>query len=335
MSEQNYLNLLQEIMDHGVDKGDRTGTGMREIFGAQLRFRDIGNHFPLITTKKMFLKAIKHELLWFLKGDTNIKYLNDNGVKIWDQWADKNGNLGPVYGAQWRKWYNPIVTSDGYDVEVHDEPIDQIAELIEEIKTKPDSRRMTVVAWNPSEISQMALPPCHCLFQFSVQPHTWQERFEFLGMQQGVPNDLEFDYSKIMDSNHQFRSDVKQEDIEYLHQQFDLFGLSKGKLHCHLYQRSADMFLGVPFNIASYALLTQMIAQVCDLDAGDFIHTFGSAHIYHNHFDQVKEQLSRTPMTPPQMKLNSDIKDIDDFRFEDFTLENYIHYNAIKAPIAV
>ncbi len=261
-----YLDLLRYIKEEGVDKPDRTGTGIRSVFGHQLRF-DLQAGFPLVTTKKVHLKSIIHELLWFLKGDTNIAYLKENGVRIWDEWADENGDLGPVYGYQWRSWPKP----DGGHV-------DQISKLIDGIKNNPNSRRHIVSAWNPALVDEMALPPCHSLFQFYV---------------------------------------------------------ADGKLSCQLYQRSADMFLGVPFNIASYALLTLMIAQVCDLEPGDFVHTFGDAHIYLNHFDQVEEQLSRDTRSLPSMKLNPDVKDIFSFKFEDFTLENYDPHPTIKAPVAV
>lgn len=263
---QNYLDLLQHILDHGTDKTDRTGTGTRSVFGYQLRY-DLAKGFPLVTTKKVHLKSIIYELLWFLKGDTNIKYLNDHGVSIWDEWADDKGDLGPVYGAQWRSW-------KGADGKV----IDQISEVINQIKTNPDSRRLIVSAWNVAEIPNMALAPCHSLFQFYV---------------------------------------------------------ADGKLSLQLYQRSADVFLGVPFNIASYALLTMMVAQVCGLEVGDYVHSFGDVHIYNNHFEQVKKQLSRTPKPLPQMKLNPEIKDIFDFKYEDFSLENYEPYPGIKAPVAV
>lgn len=258
-----YLDLLQDIMENGVDKMDRTGVGTRSVFGRQMRF-DLSKGFPLVTTKKVHLKSIIHELLWFIKGDTNIKYLQDNGVRIWNEWADENGNLGPVYGAQWRNWNN-----DG---------IDQLGDVIERIKTKPNDRRLIVTAWNPSQIGQMKLPPCHMMFQFYV---------------------------------------------------------ANGKLSCMLYQRSCDMFLGVPFNIASYALLTMMIAQVCSLKPGEFIHTLGDTHIYHNHFEQVRTQLSRTPLPLPTMKINPNIKDINDFKYEDFELIGYESYDTIKAPVAV
>ncbi|MBT0549210.1 thymidylate synthase [Riemerella anatipestifer] len=263
---QNYLDLLQHILDHGTDKTDRTGTGTRSVFGYQLRY-DLSKGFPLVTTKKVHLKSIIYELLWFLKGDTNIKYLNENGVSIWDEWADDNGNLGPVYGAQWRSW-------KGADGRV----IDQISEVIHQIKTNPDSRRLIVSAWNAAEIPNMALAPCHALFQFYV---------------------------------------------------------ADGKLSLQLYQRSADVFLGVPFNIASYALLTMMVAQVCGLKVGEYIHSFGDVHIYNNHFEQVQKQLSREPRPLPTMKLNPSVKDLFDFKFEDFTLENYHPHSGIKAPVAV
>lgn len=263
---QAYLDLLSHIMENGVDKPDRTGTGVRSVFGHQMRF-NLAAGFPMVTTKKLHLRSIIHELLWFLKGDTNIAYLKENGVRIWDDWADENGDLGPVYGYQWRSWPAP-----------NGEKIDQIANLIQMIKTNPNSRRLIVSAWNPALVDQMALPPCHSLFQFYV---------------------------------------------------------ANGKLSCQLYQRSADTFLGVPFNIASYSLLTLMVAQVCGLEPGDFVHTFGDAHIYSNHFEQVQEQLSRQPKPLPQMLLNPEIKDIFNFRFEDFELKNYTHHPHIKAPIAV
>jgi len=263
---QAYLNMLSHIMENGVDKPDRTGTGIRSVFGYQMRL-DLSEGFPMVTTKKLHLRSIIHELLWFLKGDTNIAYLKENGVKIWDEWADENGDLGPVYGYQWRSWPAP-----------NGEHIDQISKLIEGIKNNPNSRRHIVSAWNPALVDDMALPPCHSLFQFYV---------------------------------------------------------ADGKLSCQLYQRSADTFLGVPFNIASYALLTLMVAQVCDLKPGDFVHSFGDAHIYSNHFEQVKEQLSRSPRHLPQMKINSEIRDIFDFKFEDFELVNYDPLPTIKAPIAV
>jgi thymidylate synthase len=263
---QNYLDLLQHVLANGAKKTDRTGTGTLSVFGHQMRF-DLAKGFPLVTTKKVHLKSVIYELLWFLRGDTNIKYLKDHGVSIWDEWADENGDLGPVYGYQWRSWpdYN-----GGH--------IDQIKQIVETLKKSPDSRRMIVSAWNVAQIDEMALAPCHCLFQFYV---------------------------------------------------------ADGKLSCQLYQRSADLFLGVPFNIASYALLTMMMAQVCGLKPGEFIHTFGDAHIYLNHMDQVKTQLSREPRPLPYLHINPDVKDIFSFEFEDFRLENYDPWPAIKAPVAV
>jgi thymidylate synthase len=272
---QQYQQLLQHILDNGVTKTDRTGTGTKSVFGYQMRF-DLAEGFPMVTTKKLHVKSIIYELLWFLKGDTNIKYLTDNGVKIWNEWADKNGDLGPVYGKQWRSW-------QGADGKV----IDQITDVVRQIKTNPDSRRIIVSAWNVGELSEMALMPCHALFQFYVAPANKEK------------------------------------------------GETRGKLSCQLYQRSADVFLGVPFNIASYALLTMMIAQVCDLDCGDFVHTFGDVHIYSNHLEQVHLQLNRTPYPLPQMKINDEVKDLFAFTFEDFTLENYQHHSPIKAAVAV
>ena len=261
-----YLDLLRHIRANGVMKEDRTGTGTQSVFGYQMRF-DLSEGFPLLTTKKVHLKSIIYELLWFIAGDTNVKYLQDHGVTIWDEWADADGNLGPVYGHQWRSWPAP----DG-------RVIDQLSMVIDTIKRNPDSRRMLVTAWNPAEVDKMALPPCHCLFQFYV---------------------------------------------------------AEGKLSCQLYQRSADVFLGVPFNIASYALLTMMIAQVCGLQPGEFVHTTGDTHIYRNHFEQVATQLSREPRPLPRMRLNPDVKSLFDFKYEDFTLEGYDPWPAIKAPVAV
>jgi thymidylate synthase len=263
---QQYHTLLQHILKNGVPKSDRTGTGTLSTFGYQMRF-DLAEGFPLVTTKKLHVKSIIHELLWFLKGDTNIGYLKENGVRIWDEWADEEGNLGPVYGKQWRSWTG----ADG-------NTIDQISDVIQQVKNNPDSRRMIVSAWNVGELPQMALMPCHALFQFYV---------------------------------------------------------AEGKLSCQLYQRSADVFLGVPFNIASYALLTLMLAQVCGLQPGEFIHTFGDVHIYNNHLEQVRLQLSRQPFPLPRMRLNENVKDILAFRYEDFQLENYQFHPAIKAPVAV
>lgn len=261
-----YLDLMRHVMETGTQKHDRTGTGTLSVFGYQMRF-NLQDGFPLVTTKKLHLKSIIHELIWFLSGDTNIKYLKDNGVRIWDEWADAEGNLGPVYGYQWRSWPTP----DGGH-------IDQIVQVVNQIKNNPDSRRMIVSAWNVADVNQMALPPCHTLFQFYVLD---------------------------------------------------------GKLSCQLYQRSADIFLGVPFNIASYALLTMMMAQVCGLEYGDFIHTFGDAHIYNNHLEQANLQLSREPRPLPTMRINSDVKDIFGFKFEDFTLENYDPHPHIKGIVAV
>jgi thymidylate synthase len=263
---QQYLNLLQHILDNGMKKEDRTGTGTLSCFGYQMRF-NLNEGFPMVTTKRLHLRSIIHELLWFLKGETNIAYLKENGVGIWDEWASENGELGPVYGKQWRSWTG-----------ANGETIDQISEVIHQIKKNPDSRRLIVSAWNVADLPKMALMPCHALFQFYV---------------------------------------------------------ADGKLSCQLYQRSADVFLGVPFNIASYALLTMMMAQVCDLELGEFIHTFGDVHIYSNHMEQVQLQLSRKPFPLPTMKLNPEVKNIFDFKFEDFTLENYQFHPAIKAPVAV
>lgn len=263
---QQYHDLLKHVLKTGVKKSDRTGTGTISSFGYQMRF-NLADGFPLVTTKKVHLKSIIHELLWFLRGDTNIKYLTDNGVRIWNEWADANGDLGPVYGKQWRSWQN----SEG-------KVIDQISDVIHQIKTNPDSRRMIVSAWNVGELDKMALMPCHSFFQFYV---------------------------------------------------------AEGKLSCQLYQRSADVFLGVPFNIASYALLTQMIAAVSNLSVGDFVHTFGDVHIYTNHMEQVELQLSREPMVLPQMKINRKVSSIFDFKYEDFVLENYVPHPAIKATVAV
>ncbi|MGL4360228.1 MAG: thymidylate synthase [Sediminibacterium sp.] len=263
---QQYHDLLRHILQHGVSKTDRTGTGTISCFGYQMRF-NLADGFPLVTTKKLHLKSIIHELLWFLKGETNIKYLTDNGVSIWNEWANADGELGPVYGKQWRSW-------EGANGKV----IDQIKDVVQQLKNNPDSRRMIVSAWNVADLPDMALMPCHTLFQFYV---------------------------------------------------------AEGKLSCQLYQRSADVFLGVPFNIASYALLTLMMAQVCDLAPGDFVHSFGDVHIYNNHLEQVHLQLSREAYPLPQMKLNPNVKDIFDFRFEDFQLENYQSHPAIKAPVAV
>lgn len=263
---QQYLDLLSHVMENGSDRMDRTGTGTRGVFGYQMRF-DLSEGFPMVTTKKLHKKSIIHELIWFLAGDTNIGYLKDNKVRIWDEWADENGDLGPVYGKQWRRWESP----DG-------RVIDQVSKVVEAIKTNPYSRRHIVSAWNPSDVDEMALPPCHCLFQFHV---------------------------------------------------------ANGKLSCQLYQRSADIFLGVPFNIASYALLTHMMAQVCDLEVGDFVHTFGDAHIYSNHFEQVKEQLTRNPMPLPTLTLNPDVKSLFDFTYDDIKIKGYTSHPHIAGKVAV
>jgi thymidylate synthase len=270
-----YLDLMRHVIENGAEKGDRTGTGTRSVFGWQMRF-DLGEGFPLLTTKKLHLRSIIHELLWFLKGDTNIAYLKENGVRIWDEWADANGDLGPVYGHQWRHWPTP----DGRE-------IDQIAALVEGLKKNPDSRRHIVTAWNPGEVERMALPPCHLLFQLYVAPPA--------------------------------TGDADR----------------RPKLSCQLYQRSADIFLGVPFNIASYALLTLMLAQVCGYRPGDFVHTLGDAHLYNNHLEQAKLQLAREPRALPAMRLNPEVSDIFAFRFEDFTLVGYDPHPHIAAPVAV
>jgi thymidylate synthase len=261
-----YLDLLRDVLENGAEKSDRTGTGTRSLFGRQLRF-DLADGFPLVTTKKLHTKSIVHELLWFLRGETNIAYLKENGVSIWDEWADADGNLGPIYGKQWRSWQG----ADG-------KTIDQIAWLVDEIRRNPDSRRLVVSAWNVAELPKMALAPCHCLFQFHV---------------------------------------------------------ADGRLSCQLYQRSADVFLGVPFNVASYALLTHLIAQVCDLVPGDFVHTFGDVHLYNNHVEQARTQLARTPLPLPRLQLNPAVRSIFDFRFEDIAIEGYQSHPAIKAPVAV
>jgi len=261
-----YLDLLDHIVTQGTQKGDRTGTGTISTFGYQMRF-DLSEGFPMLTTKKLHLRSIIHELLWFIAGDTNIKYLKDNGVRIWDEWADENGDLGPVYGYQWRSWPAP-----------NGQTVDQLKDLVNQIKTNPNSRRHIITAWNPADIPNMALPPCHCLFQFYV---------------------------------------------------------ADGKLSCQLYQRSADTFLGVPFNIASYALMTHMMAQVCDLEVGEFIHSFGDVHLYNNHLEQTQEQLSRTPRKLPKLKINPNVKDIFDFKFEDFEIVDYDPMPHIKAAVSV
>lgn len=264
--EQPYLDLMRTVLEQGVDRGDRTGTGTRSVFGHQMRF-DLSRGFPLLTTKKLHLRSIIHELLWFLKGDTNIGYLKEHGVRIWDEWADEEGNLGPVYGYQWRSWPNPKGGS-----------VDQIANVLEQIRTNPQSRRLIVSAWNPGQVDEMKLPPCHCLFQFYV---------------------------------------------------------ANGRLSCQLYQRSADIFLGVPFNIASYALLLSMVAQVTGLQPGEFVHTLGDAHLYSNHLEQAQEQLTRTPMPPPRLVLSPEVTNLFDFTFDDIQIEDYASHPHIKAKVAV
>ncbi|MCP1326770.1 MULTISPECIES: thymidylate synthase [unclassified Halomonas] len=265
--EQPYLDLMRTVLEQGVDRDDRTGVGTRSIFGHQMRF-DLARGFPLLTTKKLHLRSIIHELLWFLKGDTNIGYLKEHGVRIWDEWADENGDLGPVYGYQWRSWPSP---KGG-------ESVDQIAQVLEQIRTNPQSRRLIVSAWNPAQVDEMKLPPCHCLFQFYV---------------------------------------------------------ADGRLSCQLYQRSADIFLGVPFNIASYALLTAMVAQVCGLEPGEFVHTLGDAHLYSNHVEQAREQLVRAPLSPPTLWLNPEVRELFDFTFDDIRIDDYEAHPHIKAQVAV
>jgi len=272
---EQYLHLLNEIINNGTDKSDRTGTGTRSLFGYQMRF-DLQHGFPLVTTKKLHVKSIIYELLWFLKGETNIRYLKENGVRIWDEWADENGDLGPVYGKQWRSW-------EGAGGKI----VDQVTELIHQLKTNPDSRRMIISAWNVADLPRMKLMPCHCMFQFYTTPAPFPEKG------------------------------------------------GRRKLSCQLYQRSADVFLGVPFNIASYALLTMMIAQVCDMEPEAFIHSFGDVHLYKNHFGQARLQLTRKPFPPPQMKINASVKNILNFSYEDFELMHYQSHPAIKASVAV
>ena len=281
---QTYLNLMQHVLDHGHVKTDRTGTGTRSVFGWQMRF-DLEQGFPVLTTKKLHLRSIIHELLWFLQGSTNIAYLKEHGVSIWDDWADEHGELGPVYGKQWRRWETVVLGKDGEPPTIR--TIDQISQLVEGLKNNPDSRRHLVCAWNPGEVDRMALPPCHALFQFYVAPP--------------APGDAD----------------------------------QRPRLSCQLYQRSADIFLGVPFNIASYALLTMMIAQVCGYRPGEFIHTLGDAHLYSNHLEQVRTQVARSPKPLPQLRLTRQVASIFDFRFEDFEILNYDPDPAIKAPVAV
>ncbi len=306
-----YLDLLQHIRNNGTDKTDRTGTGTRSVFGYQMRF-DLQKGFPLLTTKKIHLKSVIHELLWFLRGATNIAYLKENGVGIWNEWADADGELGPVYGKQWRSWE----CADG-------RVIDQISNLVEQIKTKPDSRRLIVSAWNVADIDTMALPPCHCLFQFYVRDAMQIERIVWANNRGLLPR---LNATMV---------DLVTGDEEDLEKYGNAADAPTKVISCQLYQRSADVFLGVPFNIASYALLTMMIAQVCDMIPGDFIHTLGDAHIYNNHVEQVALQLSREPRTLPTMQLNAKVKLIFGFKFEDFELSGYDPHPAIKAPIAI
>ena len=319
---QQYLNLLRHILDNGVKKNDRTGTGTLSCFGYQMRF-DLQEGFPLVTTKKVHLKSIIHELLWFLMGSTNIKYLQENGVHIWDEWADKDGELGPVYGKQWRSWPN-FQFSRTTELDVVDEyfnyPIDQISDLITMIKKNPDSRRLIVNAWNPADVPKQALPPCHCLFQFHVRDASANERIAWTQTQ-----------GTLVRTNALLIDDSE----ENMHAHADISKAPTKVISCQLYQRSADVFLGVPFNIASYALLTMMIAQVCDMIPGEFIHTFGDVHIYSNHMDQVKLQLTREPRALPRMVLNPNVKNIDGFTYADFKLEGYDPHPKIEAEVAV
>lgn len=309
-----YLELLHRVNAKGATKEDRTGTGTKSIFGAQMRFDMSNGYFPLLTSKKLHTRSIVHELLWFLNGDTNIKYLNDNGVTIWDAWADKHGNLGPVYGAQWRSW--PVYTGDEGILRMEPKTIDQISNVIEQLRTNPDSRRMIVSAWNPAQVDDMALPPCHCLFQFYSVQMSLLEREEWLLRNQ--------DKTVVGSTNVQFRHDILTD-----------YGVPERKLSCQLYQRSADMFLGVPFNIASYALLTHMIAHVTNMAVSDFIHTLGDAHIYLNHQQQVNLQLSRSPRVSPQLHINKLTDDIFSITADDITFEDYNPHPSIKAPVAV
>lgn len=308
---EQYHSLLNHILSKGTDKPDRTGTGTRSVFGYQMRF-DLSEGFPLLTTKKIHLRSVIHELLWFLSGDTNIRYLQENGVKIWDDWADNEGNLGPVYGYQWRSW--PAASG----------AIDQISNVIEQLRTNPDSRRLIVSAWNPAQVDDMKLPPCHCLFQFYAAPMSLEERLDYLEKHHPELQDLDdfvlFSLDNSVDNDHEWLSEK---------------GIPTRKLSCQLYQRSADVFLGVPFNIASYALLTHMIAQVTGMAVGEFIHTLGDAHLYSNHFEQAITQLDRVEYDLPYLKLNQDVTDLFDFTFDDIQVVGYQHHPAIKAPVAV
>lgn len=321
-----YLDLLSHIKDNGIDDVERTGTGARSVFGHQMRF-NLQDGFPLITTKKLHLKSIIHELLWFLNGDTNIKYLNDNGVSIWDEWADERGELGPVYGKQWRSWdvINPknkihVPYGEWGDSKEEflyvNEPIDQIKWAINRLKTNPQCRRIIVSAWNVADIPKMKLAPCHCLFQFYTAPMTIEERYDLIEKQDPTAECT-------------FRDE--KEAKEFL----DIAGVPSRKLSCQLYQRSCDTFLGVPYNIASYSLLLMMFAQCVNMVPHEFVWTGGNVHLYHNHMSQVDEQLTRKPYPLPTMKINPNVKDIFSFKYEDFTLENYQCHPSIKAPIAV
>jgi len=297
-----YLDLLRYVLENGIEKSDRTGTGTLSVFGYQNR-HELSQGFPLVTTKKLHIKSIVHELLWFLSGDTNIKYLNDHGVHIWDEWSNEHGNLGPIYGAQWRKWYGVGAF------------IDQISNAIELLTKDQDSRRIIVSAWNVSELQDMAIPPCHVLFQFYVQPMSLQERRHFA----------------LINEQLVLMRDSKELECKALTEH----GIPTHKLSCQLYQRSADVFLGVPFNIASYALLTHMVAHVTGLAVGEFIHTFGDVHLYKNHIEQAKLQLTHEPLSMPTLKLNPDVKSIFDFKYEDIEFENYQSHPAIKAEVSV
>lgn len=302
-----YLDLLRLVQEEGFHRDDRTGVGTKGVFGAQARF-DLRHGFPLLTTKKLHIKSILHELLWFIAGDTNVKYLRDNGVTIWDEWADENGDLGRVYGAQWRSW-NYVDGHGNFRV------LDQITDVIQRIKDRPDDRRLIVTAWNPGELGQMALPPCHCLFQFSTQLLTFQERWDML-----MAKDVNFGFLRPKEAIDQALIDNR---------------IPERRLHLQLYQRSCDLFLGVPFNVASYAFLLEMVAHVTGMQAGTFIHTYGDLHVYNNHWDQVAEQLSRTPGRLPRLKIKRQVDSIFDFKFDDFEIVDYVAAPSIKAPIAV
>jgi thymidylate synthase len=321
-----YLDLLEDIRANGVFKGDRTGTGTTSVFGRQLRF-DLQDGFPIVTTKSVHFKSVVHELLWFVSGNTNVKYLQDNGVRIWNEWADDDGKLGPVYGFQWRHWPSFQWSHEGYAGEnghdaslyVRDE-VDQLQNVIERIKTNPECRRLIVSAWNPADLPEMALAPCHCFFQFNCRPMTIEERMKATAGSFSISSNS---------------SATQEENVASAHEQLDRLGSPKYYLDCQMYQRSVDSFLGLPFNIASYSLLTHMIAQVTNTVAGEFIWTGGDTHIYSNHHEQVKTQLQRVPFNLPKLVLNPEIKNIDDFKFEDIKLEGYVCHEKIKAPIAI